>query len=109
MDLRKLKTLIDLVSESNVAELEIKLQPGATPRPRSDRPDLRTMANLEQVVVTFTFGRDAVWDFRGPRPSVSVSHSVRFTVHPRPGRSEEAGRAFFDRLFENVDERMGTL
>lgn len=69
----------------------------------------RTMSDLEQVVATFTFGRDAVWDFRGPRPSVSVSHSVRFTVHPRPGRSEEAGRAFFDRLFENVDERMGTL
>ena len=69
----------------------------------------RQMADLEQVVATFTFGRDAVWDFRGPRPNVAVSHSVRFTVRPRPGRSEEEGRSFFDRLFENVDARMATL
>ena len=68
-----------------------------------------TMAEREEVIATVTFARTAVWDFSGPRPVVELSHSNRYTVHPREGHTEAQGREFFDRLFTRVDERMDNL
>lgn len=67
------------------------------------------MAQREQMIGTITFGRDAIWDFRGERPSVQLSHSIRNAIHPRYEHDERVGREFFDRVFARVDERLGTL
>lgn len=67
------------------------------------------MADRKEVVATMTFGRDCVWDLNGPRPVASISHSIRFTVHPRTLTDEETGREFFDRLMARIEDRMETL
>jgi hypothetical protein len=69
----------------------------------------RLMAEREEVMATMTFGRDCIWDFTGARPRVELSHSVRFTVHPRAAGDKEAAQSFFDRLMARIDERMDTL
>ena len=67
------------------------------------------MAERAEVVGTMTFGRDCMWDFGGERPSAAISHSLRFTVHPRTQADETTGREFFDRLMARIDARMQTL
>ena len=67
------------------------------------------MADRQEVVATMTFGRDCVWDFDGARPVASISHSIRFTVHPRTLTDEATGREFFERLMARVEDRMDTL
>jgi hypothetical protein len=69
----------------------------------------RLMAERQEVMATMTFGRDCIWDFTGPRPAVELSHTIRFTVHPRAAGDEEAARSFFDRLNARIDERMENL
>jgi len=67
------------------------------------------MADRSEVVGTMTFGRDCIWDFCGDRPAATISHSVRFTVHPRSQADEAHGREFFDRLMARIEDRMHTL
>ena len=67
------------------------------------------MAEREEVVATMFVGRDCIWEFDGARPVAQMSHSVRFTVHPRAPTDEAIGREFFDRLMGRIDERMQTL
>jgi hypothetical protein len=68
-----------------------------------------TMAEREDVLGTITLGRDAIWDFSGEKPGVSVSHSLRFTPHPRTAHAEAEARAFFERMNAMIDRRMATL
>lgn len=68
-----------------------------------------TMAEREHVLGTITIGRDAVWDFSRDLPRIAVSHSYRFTVHPRAAGGEAEGRAFFARMNAMIDRRMNTL
>ncbi|MGE3492016.1 MAG: hypothetical protein AB7N29_18570 [Vicinamibacterales bacterium] len=67
------------------------------------------MAARDEVIATLTFAKTAIWDFSGSRPVVELSHSNRYTVHPRDGHTETQGREFFDRLFTRVDQRMEDL
>jgi hypothetical protein len=68
-----------------------------------------TMAEREHVLGTITVGRDAIWDFSGEKPMVSVSHSLRFAPHPRTAHAEVEARAFFERMNATIDRRMDTL
>jgi hypothetical protein len=94
----------------------LKLRPGL-PGPETtlaERLDVvnqveALMAEQEHVLGTITLGRDAIWDFSNERPTVSVSHSYRFTVHPRAANDNADGRAFFDRMGAWIDRRMTTL
>lgn len=67
------------------------------------------MADRTHVLGTFTLGRDCIWTFAGERPSAAVSHSYRFTVHPRADGDEARGREFFDSLMARIEDRMKTL
>lgn len=67
------------------------------------------MAEREHVLGTITLGRDAIWDFSGEKPKVSVSHSLRFSPHPRTAQAEAEARAFFVRMNTTIDRRMETL
>lgn len=67
------------------------------------------MSERPEVVATMTFGRDCIWLLGGPRPRSEMSHSIRFTLHPRTNAEEEAGRVFFNRLMARIEERMQTL
>ena len=69
----------------------------------------RTMAERPEVLATMTFGRDCIWDFSAERPSVQLSHSVRFAVHPRAPEDEKVAREFFDRMMSRIDERLENL
>jgi hypothetical protein len=67
------------------------------------------MAEREHVLGTITLGRDATWDFSDEKPTVSVSHSLRFTSHPRTAQAEAEARTFFERMNTMIDRRMETL
>jgi hypothetical protein len=80
----------------------------------SERLDLietieRRMAERDHVIGTLILGRDCVWSFADERPRADVSHSYRFTVHPRSDNDEAEGREFFDRMMTRIDARMNTL
>lgn len=67
------------------------------------------MVEREHVLGTLTLGRDCIWDFTAARPRAAVSHSYRFTVHPRTDGDAGEAREFFDRMMARIDTRMSAL
>jgi hypothetical protein len=67
------------------------------------------MAEREDVLGTWTLGRDCLGDFGGMKPSAAVSHTFRFTAHPRRDEDRAVSEAFFSRLMGRIKSRMETL
>lgn len=67
------------------------------------------MADRPQVIATMTFGRDSIWTFQGERPTVEISHTHRFTAHPKTLGDAAHAQDFFDRMTTRIQDRMHTL
>ena len=108
MDLRKLKTLIDLVSDSNVSELEIteaegkvrivKSSPQATPVAMHAVQQVATPVPVPVVAAT------PVVDMAPAEPAVLVGHTVKSPMVGTFYRSSSPGAASFVEIGSMVKE-----
>lgn len=103
MDLRKLKTLVDLVSESNISELEITEADGkvrivkADPAHAHPAPQMQTMAMPQALAVPVT--APAV-----PEPPVETGHEIKSPMVGTFYRSSTPGGKAFVEVGDVVKE-----
>ena len=106
MDLRKLKTLIDLVSESNVSELEIteadgkvRIVKGAPPAPPAPPPAAAAPAALPVVTATPTPAAAAPAE-----PPAPAGHTVKSPMVGTFYRSSSPGAKAFVEVGSEIKE-----
>jgi len=97
MDLRKLKTLIDLVSESNVSELEITEAEGTVRIVKASNAPLVAQAPVASAAVALAAPVVAPAPIEIPRPAEPVGHAVKSPMVGTFYRSASPGaKAFID-------------
>jgi acetyl-CoA carboxylase biotin carboxyl carrier protein len=99
MDLRKLKTLIDLVSDSNVSELEITEAEGKVRIVKGGQPGMQTMAMpqpLAMAAAPVAVAPSA--DIPPPLPAAAASHAVKSPMVGTFYRSASPGAKAFVEL-----------
>ena len=97
MDLRKLKTLIDLVSESNVSELEITEAEGTVRIVKASNAPLVAQAPVASAAVALAAPVVAPAPIEIPSPAEPVGHAVKSPMVGTFYRSASPGaKAFID-------------
>jgi len=104
MDLRKLKTLIDLVSDSNVSELEITEAEGKVRIVKSSVAPLVTQQPAVAMVSASTAAPSAVAPAAGVAPAVQASHAVKSPMVGTFYRSASPGAKPFVEVGDTVKE-----
>jgi hypothetical protein len=94
----------------------LKAQPGGLPSEATLAQRLAIveqiearMAEREEVLGTWTLGRDCLWDFNEAKPKAAVSHTIRFTAHPRRDEERVMSEEFFARMMDKIESRMEGL
>jgi len=104
MDLRKLKTLIDLVSDSNVSELEITEAEGKVRIVKSSVAPLVRQQPAVAMVSASTAAPSAVAPAAGVAPAVQASHAVKSPMVGTFYRSASPGAKPFVEVGDTVKE-----
>jgi len=107
MDLRKLKTLIDLVSDSNVSELEITEAEGKVRIVKSSPQAAPMVTNAVQYAaapVTTAAAPAPVAEIAAAEPVVAVGHTVKSPMVGTFYRSASPGAASFVEIGREVKE-----
>lgn len=101
MDLRKLKTLIDLVSESNVSELEITEAEGKVRIVKSSAQVLAAPAVLAQPVATAPVAAPVA---AAPAAPVETGHAVQSPMVGTFYRASSPGAKAFVEVGDTIKE-----
>ncbi|MCY7370268.1 MAG: acetyl-CoA carboxylase biotin carboxyl carrier protein [Polaromonas sp.] len=104
MDLRKLKTLIDLVSESNVSELEITEAEGTVRIVKASNAPLVAQAPVASAAVALAAPVVAPAPIEIPRPAEPVGHAVKSPMVGTFYRSASPGAKAFIEVGSAVKE-----
>ncbi len=104
MDLRKLKTLIDLVSESNVSELEITEAEGKIRIVKGGGAVVQQFAPVSQPVNQATLAPVAAPEVVAVAAPVDTGHTVKSPMVGTFYRSASPGAKFFVELGDVVKE-----
>jgi acetyl-CoA carboxylase biotin carboxyl carrier protein len=104
MDLRKLKTLIDLVSDSNVSELEITEAEGKVRIVKSSGVVVPQYVQATPAVAAASAGAPVVADVAAPAVVVEAGHTIKSPMVGTFYRSASPGAKSFVEVGDAVKE-----
>ncbi len=104
MDLRKLKTLIDLVSESNVSELEITEAEGKIRIVKGGGAMVQQYVQASASMAATPVGAPVAVDVAAPAAPVEVGHTVKSPMVGTFYRSASPGAKSFVEIGDAVKE-----